>query len=251
MEIHLNKILLKKSVLILLATSLISFFAGCATSGKEILRTQKDPIALVSVVSNSDINWNGEESINPNVAGFFTKKALKGGSDQVIVSSADQLIGTAEGVIRDCLANTGKINLADKDTVINSRAYQNAVQRAYQINQGYVKPDDYRFIDYRDKNFSAALDAETGIQRSMFVEFNFTKAMSGGFGKNGSCRALVDITVNIQDNQGKSLYRKTFSLKSKDTTKVTAGVYSGNELMALFESAIYDACYAFLDNLDS
>ena len=247
---------MKRAAYILFAASFIVFLAGCATAGKETLRTQKDPIALVSVVSNFDINWNGEDPTNPNNAAPASKRALRANPDMTLVSNADELIGAAEGLFRDSMARSGLIYLADKETVLDSRAYREAGENKVQMRTDFdisvrkVKPEGYRFIDLGDKNFFPALAGETGIQRSIFLVFNFTKTMSSGLGKNGNCRAVVDMKVYILDSQGKTIFQKTYSdIRSLDTTKVTSGVYSETELMGLFKSAISDACNTFLDDL--
>ena len=245
---------MKRTGFVLGSLALVIFSIGCASAGKAAVTAQKDPIALVSVVSNWDINWQGEDPINPNVIGPLTKRALRGGPDLAVVSNAEELINSAEKIFRDTMGELKTINLADRDTVLDSQAYQSAKLNKYQmykVNEAMVmvKPENFRFVDYRDKDFYAALAAETGIQRSMFVEFKFTKTMASGFGKNGECRAQIDMTVNILDAQGKGIFKKTYNLASRDTTKVSSGVYSKSELMSLFDSVISDGCYEFLDDL--
>jgi len=242
---------MRKAGLIIIAAILFGFGTGCQSSGKAALRTQKDPIALVSVVSNWDIIWKGEDPINPDNAGPLVKRSLRADPDMALVSNADELITNAEVLIQDNITDAGIITLADKQTVLNSGAYRGAGINKYQINREMVKPGDYAFVDYRDKNFPPALAAETGIQRSMFVEFDFTKSMGTGAGKFGNCRANVDMSVRILDANGKTLYRTTISLQSRDTTKVSNGVYSQSGLMSLFDSAITDAVYEFLDQLEN
>jgi len=241
---------MKRIGLIILSTALIFLWTGCQTAGKAALRTQKDPIALVSIASNWDIPWKGEDAIDPRTISPLAQRTLRLEPDKAIISNAEELINNAEGILRDTLTDGAKLNLADKQTVLNSQAYRNAAINRFQVNAKMVKPTDYQFIDYRDKNFPAALAAETGIQRSMFVEFSLNKVMATGAGKFGSCRADVGMTIQILDAQGKNLYKVTIALQSRDTTKVMNGLYSQNDLMNLFESAITDAGYEFLDGLE-
>ncbi|MCL2834840.1 MAG: hypothetical protein FWD78_16845 [Treponema sp.] len=246
---------MRRAAYILFAASFIVFLAGCATSGKEMLRKEKDPIALVSVISNYDINWNGEDPTNPLTAGSSSKRALRAGPDMALISNTQGLVGEAEVLFRNAMANSDMIDLADKETVLNSRAYQEARLNSVQMRTDLLtiqktKPEAYRFIDSGDKNFFTALAGETGIQRSMFLQFNFTKMMSSGLGKNGDYRAVVDMKVYILDSQGKTIFQKTYTdIRSIDTAKVSSGAYSESELMALFKSTIPDACQAFLDDL--
>ena len=242
---------MKKAGLFLFAAFMVLLGTGCATVGREALIYDVRPIALVSVVSNWDINWTGEDPVNPNLFGAPTRRALRADPDMAIKTNAEELIITAERLFRESMAvSGGLIELVDRETVFNSRAYQEAPLNRRRMNRAYVMPEGYRLIDPRDRSFSQAFAAETGIQRSMFVEFTFTKAMRSGFGKNGTCGASLDMNVLILDEEGRRLYSRTFSLRSRGTTSVSNGMYSRSGLMSLFESAISDASFEFLYHLE-
>ena len=240
---------MKKTSFIFIVAGLILFSMGCVSSGKAIIEP-RDPIALVSVVSNRDINWNSEGPTDPNTFSLFGNRALRDDPDMVIVSSADELINTAETLFRNAINASPIINLAEKETVLSSRSYREARTNEPARNT-LVKPADFRFVNYRDKNFPVALASETGIQRIMFVEFDFTKAMYSGFGKNGEVRAELDMNILILNSSRKTLYNKKFSSWSRSTIKVSGGVYSQTGLMELFEAAIKDACQNFLYQLEN
>ena len=240
---------MKRNAYIILSSLLICLGAGCASSGKTLLLTQRETIALVSIVANDDINWKGEESIDPNTTIFFTNRNLRNDPDKTIISKTDALMESAEMLIRETLAGS-VINLAERRSVLQSKAYLEAQLNKYQINRKQNKPKDFRFIDHRDKNFFSALAAETGIQRTMFVDFNLTKSMKSGVGKFGSCQAEVEAVFIILDVQGKTIIRKKIELGSLSVIDVSGGVYSHSELMSVFESTIIDACYEFLDYLE-
>ena len=222
--------------------------AGCVSSAKAVF-AQREPIALVSVVSNGDINWKGEAPTLPGAASIMSNRVLRTDEDLTLVTSADEIINTAETIIREKFSLSQLVNLAEKEKVLSSGAYRNAGLNKIQEYNKYVKPGAYALIDYRDKNFPPALAAETGFQRCMFVEFNFTKVIARGFGKNGNFRANVDMKVFVLDARGKTLYSKTVSVKSPDTIDVSNGVYSKTGILILFESAINEACDEFLYQL--
>ena len=242
---------MRKASFVFITALLIISAAGCASSGKAIIE-QKDPIALVSVISNWDINWKGEGPTNPNAFSIFGNSALRSDPDMTLVSYADELINTAETLFRNAIDASPLINLAEKEAVLASRAYREArANEPARNTMAKPTPDgtsgnDYRFVNNRDKNFPAALAGETGIQRVMFVEFDFTKAMYGGFGKNGEGRADVEMNVTILNSNGKTLYNRKFSSLGGSTIKITGGVYSQTGMMELFEEAIDNVCAIFL-----
>jgi len=235
---------------VLFAMVLICFAAGCASSGKAVLLSQREPIALVSMVSNVEIHWKDEEPINPKSATVLNRRALRSNPDLAVAVTAEELIVTAEQLFLDSMADTDLINLADKEKVVFSSAYQDARINKLQSDWEMVKPENFRLIDYRDKDFFPAFAKETGIQRFMFVEFYFTTDMASGVGKSGNCQADVEMKVLILDAQGKTLYRKTIPMWSRSTIKVSSGAYSRTGMMGLFQSAILDACEEFLYQLE-
>ena len=231
---------------VFIAIGLICFGSGCTSSAKAALINQKDPIALVSMVSNLDIHWKDEEPVNPKGSNFLNRRALRSDPDLTVTLTAEELIITAETLFRNTMADSGLINLAEKEMVVFSPAYQNARINRYQEDWEMVKPENYRLVDFRDKSLFPVLASETGFQRFMFVEFYFTTAMGTGVGKLGTCLANTEMKVLILDAQGKTLFRKTVAEWSRSTIKVKNGVYSRTAMMDLFEAAILEACHEFL-----
>jgi hypothetical protein len=246
-----REIYMKKAMFILFIAALAGFLTGCASSGRAALLSERVPIALVSVVSNGDINWKGEDPINPDLINPAVRRTLRSDPELTILSRADELINTAERLFRETMATSPVISLADKEIALSSSAYQQAQVRRFHVNRRMVTPEGYLFIDSRDRNFPAALARETGIQRSMFVEFNFSKSMATGFGKSGQCRADLEMTVIILCAQGRTLFRRTYDVWSRATIGVSGGVYTGADLLRLFEGVIIDACYDFLEHFES
>ena len=240
---------MKKGMFFFLAIGLLFFGSGCASSSKAALVSYTDPMALVSVVSNWDINWKGEEPENINLIGPLINRALKSDPGLAYVSNAEELVNVAETTFSNIISGSNRLKLAEKDTVLSSQAYKNAAINKRHVNNKLITPDNYRLIDYRDKAFFSALARETGLKRSMFVEFNFTKAMTSGFAKVGDCEADVEMLVIVLDNQGKTVYRNTFNEWSFSRIRVTSGAYLEAELMELFKLVLDDISFDFLAHI--
>ena len=241
---------MKKAGFVLFIAVLILLGTGCATAGRDEFLSE--PIALVAVVSNWDINWKGEEAVNPNLFGAPTRRALRADPDLALKTNADELIVTAERIFRDTVTSMsgGLVMLADRDKVISSRAYQNAEIDSRRMNRQHSIPPDHRLIGPRNRNFPQDFANETGIHRVMFVDFTFTKEMRSGFGKTGQCGVNVEMRVQVLDNGGRRMYQRTFDVRGRGTIGVSGGLYSRSELLTLFESAISDAVFDFLDHLE-
>jgi len=240
---------LKRTGIIFILAALIFLGSGCASSGKAALLAQKDPIALVSVVSNEDINWQEDPPQDPDNLSSAIRRMMRSDPDLAVVTKADELINEAESIFREAMSASRHFVLADRERVLQSRSYLNAKEKKYP-NRNMVKAENYRFIDYGDKNFSAALADETGIQRSMFVEFNFSKFVYSGFSLSGNIKAEVEMTVIVVDARGKTIYRKTSTVPSLAVTQTTSGLYSQSELKGLFWEAIANSCFEFFDQFE-
>jgi hypothetical protein len=222
---------------------------GCASAGKAAIRSAGSPIALVSVAANYDINWKGEGETSPAKTSALIRRAIRVDPDWVVVSKSDGIIGEAGEIIRNTLEASPLVTLAPGETVLKARSYNDAKLNPFHVREKMISPEGYRLVYYKDKAFQAGFAEETGIQKTMYVTLALTKSMSSGIGKNGYCRANVAITVLIKDSGGKTLWNKTYEVRSLDRTKVSSGAYSGEELLALFPGTITDACLEFLDDL--
>jgi hypothetical protein len=242
-----KKIILSKaaalSIFILIAS-------GCASAGRKAIVTESSPIALVFIAANYDINWKGEEATRASGTGKAIRRIRRIDPDWSTITKSDSIIGEIEQTIYDTLNASPLISLAPREDALNSQAYIEAKLNPYYETRGMAKPTGYRFVYYRDKEFMARLAGETGIEKTLYIALNLTKAMASGIGKNGSGVADISMSVMIKNIQGKNLWFKTYEVRSLDRFKVTSGAYSEEELLALFPPAIKDACLDFLDMLE-
>jgi hypothetical protein len=224
---------------------------GCVSMGKGKNITHYAPVAVVSVVSNYDINWFEEEPTARNMVGDFVRSALNFRDDntRVIISKADELINDADTLLRTTLAGAGFGEIAEKEQVIQARAYSAAGINPHQQGENTITAAGYRPVYYRDKAFPPNLAGETGIKSCMFVVFDFTKKMISGIGKNGTFRAELAMGVTLIDTAGKTIYTKTFNAHSFDRIAVSGGGYYHEELLELFQEAIAEACTQLIMDL--
>jgi hypothetical protein len=235
----------------------LCLLAGCTTirGGKDL--SPYSPVSIVSVISNYDINWDGEgPSLQKSLAtntGAFVKKALRGNSQEtrVRISKADDLINEADLLLRGIAADAGIAAFAAKDSVIFSRAYAGARINPRQDNEDTVAAEGYRFVYFRDKAFPENLARETGAGSLMIVTFTFTKFMASGVAKNGTLRAKVDMNVQIISAAGKNVFNRSFNLTSGEKIPVSGGYYEEPAMMRLFHSAVSDVCYEFIAQFNS
>ncbi|MDR2019279.1 MAG: hypothetical protein LBQ14_00760 [Treponema sp.] len=241
-------------------TVLIAAFClltGCATLGGGRDLSSHSPVNIVSVVSNYDINWDGEgPSLERSLAtstGAFVKRALQKNRQEtrVRISKADELINEADLTLRGIAADAGIAAFAGKDEVIAAQAYAGARINPRQDNEDTVAAEGYRFVYFRDKDFPGNMARETGAGSLMFVTFSFTKVVASGVARNGTMRAKVEMNVRIVSAAGKTIFNRSLNLTSSEKIPVSGGYYEEPDLMQLFRSAISDICYEFVAQFKS
>jgi hypothetical protein len=213
---------------------------GCA-SMQEIDLVPYLPFGIVSIVSNNDIYWHGEGQMSTSPSDDLTKTKY---------SKADQLINDANELLWDLFLRSFITTYDGEAQITGSDAYAAAENDRRLDNNKHVIASNYRYINYRDKEFAARLAQERGVKGSVYISFDFAKQMATGIGKTGSFRALAELQVLIVNEEGKVVYRKTRSKNSEEKIPVSLGNYNHEDLMDLFKITIGDLYMEFLAELD-
>jgi hypothetical protein len=246
---------MKKIASILFLSALIACLAsGCASvsSMKALAGTPR--IAIVSVGSNGDIGWQGDEDSGGGLVSGLGNLASNSGTKvnsetAALLSRADTLIDEAEAAFTAAMGRVRSTAILPKAAVLGSKAYA-AAQEQELLGLARLKPAGYRFVNGMDKKLASALKAETGADGIMSADFTFEKAMKTGIGKNGSMRAGVTLTISVLSASGKRVLGKTYYSASKKELPVLAGIYDPAALGQAFSEAIGLACAKCVDDLD-
>jgi hypothetical protein len=198
------------------------------------------PLGVVTVLSNYNIYWDDEDPTSSN------RPQEDETPEKTRISRADVLIADAEAILWQSFADAGITNVVAKNAIIESKAYKNAKRKFLWNNNRTILAEGYEPINYRDKNFAAALAAETGVKAGVYFIFDFSKAMASGIGKTGTFRAQVYMRVVVVDAAGKTLYNRDRFVASSNRIPVSARSFNEKELLDIFRSAIANACYLFI-----
>ncbi|GHV29177.1 hypothetical protein AGMMS4952_14490 [Spirochaetia bacterium] len=237
---------MKNPIIKLAGTVLIAGLCmGCASfrRQKSIDLSSHLPLGIITVVSNHNVYWEDED---PDASELL--KTTKD-PEKTRTLKADTLITDAEAILRQSFFDAGLSAPASKEQVTESGAYANAKRRREWNNKKIVTADGYAPVDYRDKNFAAALAKETGVKAGIYIAFDFSKAMATGIGKTGNFRAQLYMTAIIVDETGRVLYRKNHFVSSDERIPVKLRAFNENELLDLFRSNIAEACYLFIQEI--
>lgn len=213
---------------------------GCASTGSVKKVSDVSPMGIVSVMSNNDITWYGEEKKSKGILGNLVEKKI----DKAIGENGEALLPSAEKALFEaCKKNT--IQMIDSSKILNSKEYQNAKEDKLSKNSGLIVPVGYRYITNKDTALLKQLVKNTNMKSGLYVYFGFQKNMSTGVTKNGVAKACVTMNVVLVDVNGKPIRQKSYFASSKDTFTIVGGVYKPDSLMALFPDAINQVCEKF------
>jgi hypothetical protein len=230
-----------------IATCAVAFIitglcAGCAGLGyqRETDLSAHLPLGVVTVLSNRNIYWEDEDP------GSSDRPGKNESPERTRISQADVLISDAEAILQQSFADAGITAVVPKSAIIESQAYKNAKRKFLWNNKRTVLAEGYEPVNYRDKNFAAALVEEAGVKAGLYFVFDFSKAMASGIGNTGTFRAQVYMKVVVVDAAGNILYNRDRFVTSADKIAVSFRYFNQDELMDIFRSAIATACYLFI-----
>ena len=240
---------IKNLPLCIAALSLL-LFSACASFRTRDFSSHA-PLALVTVVSNQDIYWLGENpssAIDLAVTDFVRDRlGLRRDGATVRISNAGELINEADEILRKVLSEAGVFRLVDKELVINSQSYTSAGSESPRgRTQRLVAARGYRFIEHNDRRFAANLSRELGANSLLFVTFEFNKEMVSGFGNTGTFRARVTMETVMVNASGRRLFRDEITTLGSERIAVRSRAYYQEDLMDMLREAIGEACYRFI-----
>lgn len=214
---------------------------GCASSGNVKGLSTFSPFGVVSVSSNSEVTWFGEEKKSSGMLGDTLRIAVKS-QNNGLVTKADEILATT-------LNKASGIRVIDKKTILNSKTYVSSKENMMAKLSDLVQPAGYKFINQKDAAFVAKMAEETGVTGNIYVTFNFTKRIVTGIAKNGSMGAYVTMNVIIMNASGKPVLQKSYYGASDQNIMLIAGVYDPMALLNLFPTAITAACQSFANDI--
>jgi hypothetical protein len=251
----MEEMMLKSRRIAALAVSALALFAfsGCVSLSNPGVIRLMSKVALVSVTSNSDVEWAGDDEksggLGKGLLNIASNKS-KGADEKVaaVLSRADVLVDDAESVLYKGLSSAPSIQLVSKQALFKSVAYSTAREIAG-ASMTMLKPEGYLFVASPVKELSAGLDSELGAKGSLFATFEFSKAMKTGIGKSGVMVARATLRVSAVDAKGKMVFSKFYSASSDDTIPVVVGVYDPFKLNDLMKDAVKEVCASFIADL--
>ena len=178
------------------------------------------PLALMTIITNSTINWadgNIDNEINSSNTTINFYKLI-------------------EDSVNENLTLKG-FKLVPKSDIINSSEYKQAEESNYYIGEDYASITGYRRLP--EKNKAAILIKEkTGAKAFAYVTVFIEKEMDEGYKKNGTMRGKVTAFVDITNENGKLISNAQSSEYTSKVIQIVDGKYNYAQFAAMYPDTI-------------
>ena len=236
-----------------LAVSLL--FSACSSFDPFEDLSLLDPMGIVRVSSNTEIDWHAEEDGNTlggSLLGAVANAVVSEAKDENVsnlLSRADLLVDQAEAALRVSLEEVGTVTIADKESVLTSGAYDNVDDTLKFEHTNTLRAEGYKYFSPNDeKALASRLRKEIGTKSLLYADFTFEKIMDSGVDKNGMMAVGVEMWIQMYNDEGDRIYAQGYRAQSDKTIPVVAGLYDPHDMMALFPPVIDEVCRDFASN---
>ncbi len=241
---------MKRLFTVLFGLALLLSF-GCSSYDPFADLSLIDPMAIVRVSADTEIDWNNEsnDTLGGSLLGGVANKVINDAKDEkvsTILSRSDLLVDQAEEVLRTSLEEVGTIRIVDRDAVLGSNAYSAVEDTRSLMTTSVIPAAGYKFFSNKgEESLASALEKETGAKSQIHAHFTFEKIMDTGISKNGAMGVSVELYIEMIDDEGKRIYSGYYWEQSRDTTPVVAGIYNPEDMMSLFTVPLEKVCREF------
>ncbi|MBR4321274.1 hypothetical protein [Treponema sp.] len=239
---------MKKSILWLAGAAFSAFiFASCGST--KIAMQEHSPVAVFSIVGNSQVPWTADDPHNPDEAesdGVLSSMVNKliDGQNPEIVTAVDRL-DYADDSIRQIFPEMTGCEILSKDAVIDSEAYKDLSPSYFNLLASTKTATNYKdFTTIGAKKARIALE-KIGAKSAIILNFTFQKKLLKGNKWNGDFCGVVTLKAKLLNSRGKEIINKTYEVQTSERTRVSSHKYDKNAFVATFNEAIDSAIRQF------
>lgn len=239
---------MKKSILWLAGAAFSAFiFASCGST--KIALQEHSPVAVFSIVGNSQVPWTADDPHNPDEAesdGILSSMVNKliDGQNPEIVTAVDRL-DYADDSIRQILPEMTGCEILSKEAVVSSKAYADLSPSYFNLLSSTKTATDYKdFTTIGAKNARLTMES-IGAKSLIILNFTFQKKLLKGNKWNGDMCGLVTLKAKLLNSRGKEIINKTYEIQTSERTKIASHKYDKNAFVATLKEAIDSAIRQF------
>lgn len=242
---------MKKSVVIFFALTFCALiFASCGTT--KISLQENSPVALISVIGNSQVPWVSEESEEttptgePEAEGLLTSLANKfsDSNNPEILTAIDRLDYACDSFVENLPEITG-YEILPKDDVVKSDAYIYTGASYFNIMNSSKSATDFKDLSIIGAKNARILMQEVGAKSAAILSLTFQKDVVKGTKSSGSIAGIVTLKAKLLDNRGREVINKIFTANTCEPIKIIHMQYNKDNLVEALDGAIDDVIRQF------
>lgn len=242
---------MKKTVLYFLILTFSAFiFAGCGST--KISLQENSPVALISVIGNTQVPWVSEESDvttptgEPEAEGLLTGLAnkLSDSNNPEILTAIDRLDYACDSFAEN-LPRITDYEILPKDDVVKSEAYIYTSANYFNIMSSSKSATDFKDLSIIGAKNARVLMQEVGAKSAAILSLTFQKEVVKGTKSSGSIAGVVTLKAKLLDNRGHEVINKIFSTRTSEPIKIIHMQYNKDTLVEALDGAIDDVIRQF------
>ncbi len=244
----------KNVVFVALAASASILLASCGST--KIAIQEHSPVAVFSIVGNSQVPWVADDPNNPDEAdadGVLSSVVNKliDGQNPEIVTALDRL-DYADDSIHQILPEITGCEVLEKNVVLSSEGYDELKPSYFNLLASTKTATGYKDLTTLGSKNARIAMSKIGAKSAIVLNFTFQKKLLKGNKWNGELCGLVTMKAKLLNERGKELLNKTYVAQTTERTKISSHKYDKdsfvNTLKEGIDSAIRMFALEFVDN---
>lgn len=242
---------MKKTLGITLSlAAVVSVFTGCGST--KISLHDSSPIAIISIIGNTQIPWVDEESEfttatgEPEAENFLTSMAnrITDSQNPEILTAVDRLDYAYDSANINLLELAG-CTVIPKEELLASEAYTYIRPSYFNMFSATKTATGFKDLVMIGSKNARYLMEETGAKSILAMSLTFQKELTRGTKSNGIVAGVVTMKARFLNNRGNEVLNKLFVAKTSEPIKIINGQYNKDTLVEEVNEAIDDVIRQF------
>lgn len=220
-----------------------TLLAGCGST--KISLQEQSPIAVISIIGNTQVPWVDEESESttptgePEAENLLTSMAnrLTDSQNPEILTAVDRLDYAYDSANLNLLEMTG-CTVIPKEELLASEAYTYMSPSYFNMLSATKTATGFKDLSVIGAKNARYLMEATGAKSALLLSFTFQKELGKGMKSNGTVNGIVTMKAKLLNSRGREVINKIFEAKTSEPIKIFNGQYNKDLLVEELNDAI-------------
>lgn len=211
-------------------------FLSCAST--QISLASHSPIALISVIGNSNTFWFDEDDEDDG-DGILTSTVNKflDSKNPEILTAVDRLDYAVDS-FSQIVPEITSCEVIEKNAVISSEKYKNLRASYFNALASTKVATDFKDLSTIGSKNARILMKDLNAKSLVVLEFKFKKQLLTGTRSDGEIVGFITMKVKIFNEKGKEIINKIYTDQTPTSTKILSRNYDKDAFITTFNEGI-------------